>query len=85
MKAQDFLHKIENYDYTKKDGFVMIVGDFYIHDVELLKDFEELKKGSTAQIVFMPGRTIDLGKFNKLGSGTCYKSNAVEGIDFKFI
>ncbi|KKN46813.1 hypothetical protein LCGC14_0669420 [marine sediment metagenome] len=53
-------------------------------DAIALKSFSDIKKGDTCQVTLMPFGMIYLGHFGQYGSGTVYKSDAIEGTDFNF-
>ena len=57
---------------------------FKSEDAIALRNFEEIKKGDTCQVVLMPHGEIYLGYFGEYGSGTAFKCDAIEGTDFDF-
>lgn len=71
-------------DVKANRSFSKLLVVFKAKDAIALKSFEEIKKGDTCQVVLTPHREVYLGYFNKYGSGTAFKCDAIEGIDFSF-
>ena len=57
---------------------------FKAKDAIALRNFDEIKKGDTCQVVLMPFGEVYLGYFGQYGSGTVFKCDAIEGTDFDF-
>ncbi len=57
---------------------------FGVENVIALKEFDEIEKGDSCQVSLCPSGDLNLGFFGRDGSGTVFKCDAIEGIDFDF-
>lgn len=67
-----------------KRTFSKTLKPFGVENAIALKEFDEIKKGDSCQVVLMPHGEVYLGYFGQHGSGTAYEIDVIEGIDFDF-